>query len=353
MSAASGSPSPAAAVDTPRVQQQQPRRQLSCLGKSLISFIDGGTFGAAIGGIFAGVSAVSSVTAGSESILGAARTVFRASAASAFSLGVALGGYTGGVCSLERWRGKRDFINPFIVGGIGGALGAIQRVQIHDGQTKRTVLAFSGRGLMAGSASSALLCSVFWYLQQPSRAAREEREKEAVAAQQQQQQQLLRDEQERMQQRQRLVADPETQKVMGALSAGTLDKEEAARRLKLIAARQASEAAAAAAAAAAAPPTAPALSLPPTGDGSPTATAPDWDPFGASSATTQAGSTPDLTLTDGLTPAGTPSFDPLDPRSSTGFDLTDRFANDPGAAQSGDADFKEDPYALKDPYASK
>ena len=118
------------------------------------------------------VSAVSSVTAGSESILGAARTVFRASAAST-GLGVALGGYTGGVCSLERWRGKRDFINPFIVGGIGGALGAIQRVQIHDGQTKRTVLAFSGRGLMAGSASSALLCSVFWYLQQPSRAARE------------------------------------------------------------------------------------------------------------------------------------------------------------------------------------
>ena len=38
------------------------------------------------------------------------------------SLAAALAGYSGGVCSLEKGRGKRDGINPFIVGGMMGAV---------------------------------------------------------------------------------------------------------------------------------------------------------------------------------------------------------------------------------------
>lgn len=351
------------------------RRELSCIGKSILALIDGGTFGAAIGGIFASANAIGSITGGTESIVGAARTVFRASAASAMSLGLALGAYTGGVCSMERWRGKKDVVNPFVIGGIGGAIGAIQRVEAHDGQHRRTVLAFSGRGLMAGSLSSAMLCSVFWYMQQPSRAAREEREKQAIAqaeAQQQQQKQL---EQQRMQQRQRLAADPETQKLMAALQAGTIDKEEASRRLKLVAARQTSAAAAAKATAAAAPPTSPETLIggdaPPSaggantadgyggtdaygGGGGAVAAPPEWDPLGTagSSSSSSSSTTPELTLTDGLAlPDATPGFvEPVEPALSP----EPGFANDPSGSGAGGGTgggFSGD--GFKDPWAGK
>lgn len=152
------------------------KRQLSCLGKALISFVDGGMFGAAIGSIVASAQAVTSVASGADSIPSAARGVFRAGWQGGLRLGAALAGYSGGVCSLEKMRGRRDAANPFLIGGVMGALGTVQRVDYHDGQTQhRRVLSVNPRAMMGASLSSALLCTMFWYLQTPSRHAREQR----------------------------------------------------------------------------------------------------------------------------------------------------------------------------------
>ena len=103
------------------VAPDKPRRQLSCLGRTLVAFIDGGSFGAAIGGIIASAQGLSSLAAGTESFVGALRGVASGAMRSGASLAAALAGYSGGVCSLEKGRGKRDGINPFIVGGMMGA----------------------------------------------------------------------------------------------------------------------------------------------------------------------------------------------------------------------------------------
>ena len=304
---------PTATTPTAMTAAPEKKKTLSCLGRTLIAFVDGGTFGAAIGGIISSAQALGSISAGTESVVGAFRTVARASAGSAASLGFALAGYSGGVCSLERMRGKRDFVNPFVIGGLMGAIGAVQRVEVHDGQAKRRVLAFSGRGLMTGSLSSALLCTVFWYMQQPSQKAREEREKQVLAQHEQQHQAMVREQQLRQQQRQRLAASPEAQKLMAQLQAGTADKEEVGKKLRLIAAKQAAEDAAAAAAAASMPPTTPAtmaaaggtaspLAMA-EGDGSQVAAPPAWDPFAAtSSATSPSAGAGELSLSDGQSP---------------------------------------------------
>ena len=97
------------------------------------------------------------------------------------SLAAALAGYSGGVCSLEKGRGKRDGINPFIVGGLMGAVSSVQRQDYHDGRTQTRIFAINPRAMLTQSISSAMLCTVFWYLQQP-------RSKQKSADEQQQQQ---------------------------------------------------------------------------------------------------------------------------------------------------------------------
>jgi hypothetical protein len=155
------------------------KRQLSCLGKGVISLVDGGLFGAAIGGVMASAQGISALSSGTENVRGAVLLVARSAWRSAASLGMALAGYTGGVCSLERLRGRRDAINPFFVGGLMGAIGSITRVEVHDGQTQRRVFAVVPRNMMAGALSSGALCTLFWYMQQPSRRARDEEQQAA------------------------------------------------------------------------------------------------------------------------------------------------------------------------------
>ena len=93
-------PTPAAAVTTGSPQ----RRQLSCLGKTIIAFIDGGSFGAAIGAIVASAQGVSGVAGGSESMGGAVRGIARAGLRSGASLGLALAGCTRTPTCLSRIR---------------------------------------------------------------------------------------------------------------------------------------------------------------------------------------------------------------------------------------------------------
>ena len=166
------------------VAPDKPRRQLSCLGRTLVAFIDGGSFGAAIGGIIASAQGLSSLAAGTESFVGALRGVASGAMRSGASLAAALAGYSGGVCSLEKGRGKRDGINPFIVGGMMGAVSSVQRVDYHDGRTQSRVFAVNPRAMLTQSISSAALCTLFWYMQQP-------RTKQKSADGQQQQQPSL------------------------------------------------------------------------------------------------------------------------------------------------------------------
>ena len=167
-------------------------RKRSCLVTGLVSFVDGAAFGSAIGGIIASAQSISGIAAGTETVLISIGHVLKSGARSGVSLGAAIGIYSGGVCSLEKARNKRDALNPFLVGGVIGAVGAVQRVDVHDGQSLRRVTAISPRAMLGGSLSSAMLCSLFWWLQQPSRLQREEREKQLV---QQQQQQLAQQQQ--------------------------------------------------------------------------------------------------------------------------------------------------------------
>ena len=152
----------------------RPRRKRSCLGTAIVSFVDGGIFGAAIGSIIASAQAISGITGGTETIGSAIKHVLRSGSRSALSLGTALASYSGGVCSLEKARGKSDVVNPFLVGGILGAFGSVQRVEVHDGQHMRKVFAANPRAMLGGSVSSGLLCSLFWYIQQPSRKQQEQ-----------------------------------------------------------------------------------------------------------------------------------------------------------------------------------
>jgi len=154
------------------------RRQLSCLGKTVIAFIDGGAFGAAIGGIVASAQGVSSLASGTESFVGMIRGIAGSGMRSGLSLGGALAGYTGGVCTLERTRGRRDGFNPFLVGGLMGALGSVQRIEYHDGQHRGRALSINPRAMLGSSVSSAMLCTLFWYIQQPGRNRREEEQQQ-------------------------------------------------------------------------------------------------------------------------------------------------------------------------------
>jgi hypothetical protein len=143
----------------------QRKRQRSCVGTAVVSFVDGSFFGGAIGGIIASASAIGGIMSGAESVGSAFMHVIRSGGRSALSLGSLIAGYNGGVCTLERLRRKRDVANPFVIGGIMGFVGSVSRIEVHDGQHKRRVLALNPRAALSGALSSAMLCSVFWWMQ--------------------------------------------------------------------------------------------------------------------------------------------------------------------------------------------
>ena len=220
---------PSADVAAPSAPPPQ-RRQLSCLGRTIVAFVDGGTFGAAIGSIIATAQGVSGIAGGVESPFGALRSIVASGWRSGVSLGFALAGCAcepslcfspcppmhdlrfdariggacfracacarrvprladqGGVCSLERWRARKDALNPFVVGGLMGVVGSIQRVDYHDGRTKSRAFAINPRAMLASGTSSALLCTLFWYINQPSKKQREAQEQALAAAGRQAQQ---------------------------------------------------------------------------------------------------------------------------------------------------------------------
>ena len=95
------------------------RRQRSCLAVTISAAIDGGIFGAAIGSIMASGSALQLGIAN-----GGLRLLMRSGMASAVSVGGFLASYNGGVCYLERFRRKRDVVNPAVVGGVSECAGA-------------------------------------------------------------------------------------------------------------------------------------------------------------------------------------------------------------------------------------
>ena len=88
------------------------KRRPGCLARAIGSGLDGGIMGGAIGAIMASGTALQAGFSG-----GGLQLLARAGFRSAISFGGFLASYNGGICSLERMRGKRDFINPFVVGG--------------------------------------------------------------------------------------------------------------------------------------------------------------------------------------------------------------------------------------------
>ena len=94
------------------------RRPRSCLGVTLGAALDGAIFGSAIGAFMAAGNAYRASSGGLKILL-------RSGAASGMSVGGFLATYNGGVCSLEKLRTRKDFVNPFIVGGFMGVAGAV------------------------------------------------------------------------------------------------------------------------------------------------------------------------------------------------------------------------------------
>ena len=155
----------AAAEEAPK------RRQRSCLAVTISSAIDGGIFGAAIGSIMASGSALQLGFAN-----GGMRLMLRSGMASAFSVGGFLASYNGGVCYLERFRKKRDVVNPAVVGGVMGMAGALPGY-LH--QNPQAPWAYKNpRAVIGGGMTSALLCSFLWSMSHMGAAERAERSAE-------------------------------------------------------------------------------------------------------------------------------------------------------------------------------
>jgi len=94
--------------------------------------------------------------------LDALRLILRSGMTSAFSFGGFLAVYNGGICSLEKFRGSRDIVNPFVVGACIGVVGAVPGYLTPQPQAP---WAFRNpRALVGAGLSSALLCSFFWGL---------------------------------------------------------------------------------------------------------------------------------------------------------------------------------------------
>jgi len=147
-------------------RETEPRQRRSCLAKAIMSGVDGGILGGVIGSLMAS-RAVLSVGLSVESV----KLIARSGVASAFSFGGFLAVYNGGICSLERFRKRRDMANPFIVGalvGVGGAIPGYLTPQPQAPWAFRNPRALFGAGL-----SSALLCSFFWSLSSGSSSSSE------------------------------------------------------------------------------------------------------------------------------------------------------------------------------------
>eukprot|EP00966_Prymnesium_polylepis_P065268 1514896-Prymnesium_polylepis.1 len=67
---------------------------------------------------------------------GGLQLMMRSGMGSAMSVGGFLASYNGGVCSLERFRRRKDAANPFVVGGAMGLVGAIPGYLVQSPQVK-------------------------------------------------------------------------------------------------------------------------------------------------------------------------------------------------------------------------
>ena len=150
---APATPSPTSAPAAAADDGGKPRRPVSCLAKTIGAALDGGIFGAAIGGLMATGPAFSHGL-----MNGGMRFIMRSGMQSALSVGGFMATYNGGICSLEKLRARRDVVNPFAVGfgiGVAGALpGYLQPLP-------NAPWAFrNSRALVGGGFGSAMLCSL-------------------------------------------------------------------------------------------------------------------------------------------------------------------------------------------------
>jgi hypothetical protein len=141
---------------------EEPRKRRSCLARMFNSAVDGVILGGALGGIIASTRAFELGVSG-----GAGRFMLASSLRSGLSFAWFLASFNGGTCTLENMRGKRDVVNPFVVGGLMGVAGALPGYMTpmpHAPWTYRNNRALAGAGI-----SSALLCSFFYFISSASR----------------------------------------------------------------------------------------------------------------------------------------------------------------------------------------
>jgi len=141
---------------------EEPRARRSCLARTVNSAVDGVILGGALGGIMASTRAFELGVRG-----GAGRFMLVSSLRSGLSFAGFLASFNGGTCVLENLRGRRDVVNPFVVGGFMGVAGALpgwMTPMPHAPWTYRNNRALVGAGI-----SSALLCSFFYLISSGSR----------------------------------------------------------------------------------------------------------------------------------------------------------------------------------------
>jgi len=136
---------------------KEQREQRSCLAKAVASGIDGGLFGGAIGLIMTSRTALSFGLS-----VHSLRILVAGTVSSAVSFGGFLACYNGGVCSLERFRRRRDAVNPFVVGGVIGVAGALPSYATPQANAPWAYR--NPRTLVGAAFSSGALCSFFWVL---------------------------------------------------------------------------------------------------------------------------------------------------------------------------------------------
>lgn len=168
-------PSPPSAAAPPEGSAAPKRRERSCLAVYIGSALDGGVFGAIIGALFATAPAVS------HGLLnGGLRFIGASAMRSGFSLGGFMATYNGGVCSLEKARGTKDVLNPFVVGFGSGVVGALPGY-VHP--MPQAPWAYRNpRALLGGGLGSGLLCAFFWGLSRVGRETAAPAEEEKAAA---------------------------------------------------------------------------------------------------------------------------------------------------------------------------
>ncbi len=114
-----------------------------CLLKGATNFVDGFMMGVVFGGA---MGIYQGMNAGILRQPGFGGLWWRAARANGFQFGALLGVYEGSKCSFETIRGKKDFINTFMAGGLAGAVSSLR--------TRNPVQ------ILAGSVAGGLIMSV-------------------------------------------------------------------------------------------------------------------------------------------------------------------------------------------------